>query len=114
MNDDFSADRERWLKRAAFFHSEDLRYLRFLIPEGLRVLELGCGTGHLLSALKPSFGLGVDLSEGMIKQARRTYPHLTFEVADVEDADFIGSLPGPFDVILIVDTIGLIDDCQSV
>jgi SAM-dependent methyltransferase len=113
LNDDFSEDRERWLNRAAFFHSEDLRYLSFLIPEGLRVLELGCGTGHLLAALKPSFGVGVDFSEGMIRQARQAYPHLTFQAADVEDADFIGSLPGPFDVILIADTIGLIDDCQS-
>jgi hypothetical protein len=26
LNDDFSGDRERWLKRAAFFHHEDLRY----------------------------------------------------------------------------------------
>ena len=113
LNDDFSADRERWLKRAAFFHSEDLRYLRFLIPEGLRVLELGCGTGHLLAALKPSFGLGIDFSEGMIAQARKAYPHLSFQVGDVEDDGFIGTLPGPFDVILVVDTLALIDDCQK-
>jgi len=113
LNDDFSRERDLWLKRAAFFHSEDLRYLSFLIPEGLRVLELGCGTGHLLAALKPSFGVGVDISEGMIRQARQAYPHLTFQVADIEDADFIATLPGPFDVILIADTIGLIDDCQS-
>jgi hypothetical protein len=38
LNEDLSSDREHWLKRAAFFHSEDLRYLSFLIPEGLRVL----------------------------------------------------------------------------
>jgi SAM-dependent methyltransferase len=113
LSDGFSEDRDRWLERAAFFHSEDFRYLSFLIPEGLRVLELGCGTGHLLAALKPSFGVGIDLSGGMIRQARQAYPHLTFHVADVEDVGFIGSLPGPFDVILIADTIGLIDDCQS-
>jgi SAM-dependent methyltransferase len=76
-------------------------------------LELGCGTGHLLAALKPSFGVGVDFSEGMIRQARQTHPHLTFHIGDVENADVICSLPSPFDVILIVDTIGLIDDCQS-
>jgi ubiquinone/menaquinone biosynthesis C-methylase UbiE len=113
LNDDLSTDRDRWLKRAAFFHSEDLLYLRFVIPEGLRVLELGCGTGHLLAALKPSFGLGVDLSEGMIAQARKAHLHLSFLVANIEDADFISTLPGPFDVIPIADTIGLLDDCQS-
>ena len=112
-NDELAIDRERWLKRAAFFHSEDLLYLRFLIPEGLRVLELGCGTGHLLAALKPSVGVGVDLSEGMIAQARKAHSHLNFLVGDIEDAEFISTLPGPFDVILIADTIGVLEDCQS-
>src|SRR3954471_1080912 len=108
-NDELAIDRERWLERAAFFHSEDLLYLRFLIPEGLRVLELGCGTGHLLAALKPSVGVGVDLSEGMIAQARKAHSHLNFLVGDIEDAEFINTLPGPFDVILIADTIGLLE-----
>lgn len=112
-SDERSAERARWLKRGAFFHSEDLLYLRFLIPEGARVLELGCGTGHLLSALKPSFGVGVDFSEGMVAQARKNHPDLTFLTGDIEDADFIRSLPGPFDVILITDTLGFLDDCQS-
>jgi SAM-dependent methyltransferase len=113
LSDASSADRETWLRRAAFFHREDLLYLQFLIPEGLRVLELGCGTGHLLAALKPSFGVGVDFSSGMIAQARRHHPDLTFVAGDVEDPDFIRSLQGPFDVILIADTLGFLDDCQG-
>jgi SAM-dependent methyltransferase len=77
-------ERRKWLARAAFFHEEDLRYLKFLIPEGARVLELGCGTGDLLAALKPSFGVGVDFSPGMIAQARQAHPDLTFLVGDIE------------------------------
>ncbi|MBX9775399.1 MAG: glycosyltransferase [Xanthobacteraceae bacterium] len=113
LSDANAADREKWLRRSGFFHHEDLRYLRFLIPEGLRILELGCGTGHLLAALKPSFGVGVDFSDGMIAQARANHPDLTFMTGDVEDAEFIAALPGPFDVILIADTIGFVDDCQG-
>jgi SAM-dependent methyltransferase len=113
LSDASSADRAKWLRRGAFFHREDLLYLQFLISEGSRVLELGCGTGHLLSALKPSFGVGVDFSEGMIAQARRNHPDLTFLIGDIEGADFIRSLPGPFDVILIADTLGFLDDCQG-
>jgi SAM-dependent methyltransferase len=105
--------RAAFWRRAAFFHEEDLRYLRFLIPEGLRVLELGCGIGHVLAGLKPSFGLGVDISPAMIEYAKRLHPELHFQVGDIEDPDFITSLPGPFDVILIVDTIGAFDDCQA-
>lgn len=106
--------RVRWLDRAAFFHHEDLRYLKFLIPENVRVLELGCGTGHLLAALKPSFGVGVDFSEAMIDEARERYPGLSFRVGDIEDRDFIRSLPGPFDEIVMMDTLGSLDDCQAV
>lgn len=106
-------EREKCWQQAAFFHAEDLRYLRFLIPEGLRVLELGCGIGNTLAGLKPSFGLGVDFSPAMIERARRLHPELQFQVGDVEDPEFIASLPGPFDVILIVDTIGSLDDCQA-
>jgi SAM-dependent methyltransferase len=105
--------RRQWLARSAFFHHEDLLYLKFLIPEGARVLELGCGTGDLLAALKPSFGVGVDFSAGTIGEARKANPDLTFFVGDIEDPQFLRSLPGPFDAIVVVDTLGAFDDCQA-
>jgi SAM-dependent methyltransferase len=106
-------ERRRWLARAAFFHDEDLLYLKFLIPEGARVLELGCGTGDLLAALKPSFGVGVDFSAGMIAEASKAHPELTFLVGDVEDPAFLRSLPGPFDFVVVVDTLGALENCQA-
>jgi SAM-dependent methyltransferase len=112
LQDALAPQRARWLERGAFFHREDRLYLRFLIPEGARVLELGCGTGHLLAALKPSFGVGVDFSDAMIGEARKAHPHLSFVAGDVEDPSLIESLPGPFDTIVIADTLGSLDDCQ--
>jgi SAM-dependent methyltransferase len=111
-SDAAAPERAKWRRRAAFFHSEDLHFLKFLIPAGARVLELGCNTGELLAALKPSFGVGVDLSGASIEQARQSHPELTFRVGDIEAPDFVKSLPGPFDYILIVDTLGSLDDCQ--
>jgi SAM-dependent methyltransferase len=108
-----ASQRQEFRAHAAFFHEEDLRYLRFLIPEGLRVLEIGCGTGDVLAGLKPSYGVGIDFSPSMIAQARGLHPDLHLQVGDVEDPEFVASLPGPFDVILIVDTIGSLDDCQA-
>src|SRR5262249_2372486 len=96
-----------------FFHEEDLRYLRFLIPEGLRVLEIGSGTGDVLSDLNPALGIGIDLSPAMVEEARRRYPALEFRVGDVEEHEVLNSLTGPFDIILIGDTIGVLDDCQA-
>ena len=112
-SEQLASRRQRFRERAAFYHEEELRYLRFLIPPGQRVLEIGCGTGDVLAGLEPSFGLGVDFSPAMIDQAKRLHPDLQFKVGDVEDSDFIASLPGPFDIILIVDTIGALEDCQG-
>src|SRR5881409_2748801 len=103
LADASAPERRKWLARGAYFHKEDLLYLKFLIPEGARVLELGCGTGHLLGKLKPSLGVGVDFSEGMIAEARKSNPELTFLLGDIEDEAFVRTLPGPFDFILIVD-----------
>src|SRR5579871_5297496 len=111
--DSLAAMRNKWRRKAAFFHAEDERYLRFLIPKGLSILEIGCGTGDTLAALEPGMGVGIDISADMILEARRKYPHLTFHTGDAEAEDVLARIEGTFDVILIVDTMGVFDDCQA-
>lgn len=106
-------NRRYWRTKASFFHDEDNAYLRFLIPPGLRVLEIGCGIGDTLAALNPSVGVGIDFSPATIAQARTTHPQFAFHVGDAEDARSIAELSGPFDVILIVDTLAFVDDVQG-
>lgn len=56
-----------------------------------KVLDLGCGPGHLTNLLKKStkgWVLGTDISEGMIKQAQQLYPHITFRALAAEALDF--------------------------
>jgi len=111
--DAYADDRERWISRNAYFHADDVRYMRFLVPEGLRVLDCGCGVGDLLQALKPSYGVGVDLSAKMIDHARQRHPQLEFVAGDVEDPATFERIKGPFDVIVLSDTIGALDDCEQ-
>ncbi|MFD1586715.1 class I SAM-dependent methyltransferase [Halorientalis brevis] len=49
-----------------------------------RVLDLGCGTGHLTAEIadRGATVLGVDQSAAMIREARESYPDLAFERAD--------------------------------
>jgi SAM-dependent methyltransferase len=59
--------------------------------------DLGCGTGritqHLHELGKDAFG--VDLSDGMVDQARKLYPHLSFRQGDITKLDLEdGSLGG--------------------
>ncbi|MDE1930200.1 MAG: glycosyltransferase [Alphaproteobacteria bacterium] len=113
ISDRWAPERDAFIAKNRAFHDDDRRYLGFLIPQGLRVLEIGCGTGGLLAALKPEKGVGVDISEPMIARARAAYPALDFVVGDIEDPATIAGLPGPFDVIVIADAIGMLDDCQG-
>lgn len=111
--DKFAATRVAWREKAAFFHREDERYLRFLIPPGSRVLEIGCGIGDTLAALKPSYGVGVDFSAAQLCIARERHSDLIFIEGDIEDISTLSKLKGPFDFILVLDTIGSLDDCQQ-
>lgn len=105
--------RDQWIADNRGYFEDDRRYMRFLIPEGARVLELGCATGSLLARLRPSHGVGIDLSPRMIEIARERHPELQFEVGDIEDAAVLDRLQGPFDYIVLSDTIGLLDDIES-
>jgi ubiquinone/menaquinone biosynthesis C-methylase UbiE len=104
---------ERWRRYNAAYHDDDRKFMRFLIPPGKRVLELGCGSGHMLAALQPSHGVGVDFSEKAVERARLHYPHLQFVLGDVEDAATLQAIEGPFDYIVLADTIGLLEDIDG-
>lgn len=110
--DRIAPERRHWVERNKAYYEDDTRFMRFLVPKGARVLDLGCATGDLLAALEPSYGLGVDLSEAMVAQARENHPHLTFMAGDVESPDVIASIQGPFDYIVLSDTIGFLDDLE--
>ncbi|MBT5400092.1 class I SAM-dependent methyltransferase, partial [bacterium] len=101
--DKLAESRDHWIEKNSFFYKNDHSYMQFLVGDGKRVLELGCGTGQLLNALNPSYGIGVDLSANMISVAQQNHPSLEFIQGDLEDEDFISSLQGPFDFIILSD-----------
>ena len=112
-SDELAKNRDKWVKKNNYFYSNDHSYMQFLVGEGKRVLELGCGTGQLLNKLIPSYGVGVDLSANMVSIAQQNYPNLEFIQGDLEDENLISSLQGPFDFIILSDTIGYLDDCEN-
>ena len=89
--DKLAENRDNWIKKNNYFYSSDYSYMKFLAGEGGRVLELGCGTGQLLNALNPSYGVGVDLSANMISIAQKKYPNLEFIQGDLEEKKLISS-----------------------
>jgi trans-aconitate methyltransferase len=65
--------------------------LPLLAPRrGERILDIGCGTGHLTAQIAQSGAqvVGVDRSPEMASAARMSYPHLQFEVADARSLPY--------------------------
>ena len=103
-----SAQKENPGRPGAYYQKLLQHYFGFLIPPGLRILELGCAHGDLLSHLKPSIGVGVDFSDEMIRAASKKYPDLTFLHACVGDIE----LKEDFDVIILSDLVNDLWDLQ--
>jgi SAM-dependent methyltransferase len=113
QSDILAESRDQWIKKNSYFYNNDHSYMKFLVGENARVLELGCGTGQLLNALNPSYGIGVDLSANMVDMAQKNYPNLEFIRGDIENQELIKSLEGTFDYIILSDTLGFLDDCEE-
>jgi ubiquinone/menaquinone biosynthesis C-methylase UbiE len=77
-----------------------LEQLTSRLPEGARVLELGCGRGDDARGLASRFEVtGVDISSEQIARARERVPNATFVQADFTAPDFD---PGSFDAVAAV------------
>ncbi len=69
----------------AFVFEYGERLVELLDPEpGERVLDLGCGTGHLTADIadRGATAFGIDQSPEMIQEARENHPDLAFKRAD--------------------------------
>jgi SAM-dependent methyltransferase len=113
LSDRLASERDRWLARNRFFYDNDRQYMQFLVPAGRRVLELGCGEGQLLRWLRPSYGVGVDLSRELIKLAQERSPEFEFYIGNAEDPALLSGIAGPFDYIVLSDMIGYLEDCSG-
>jgi SAM-dependent methyltransferase len=91
------------------YHARLEQVYRSVVPPGQRVLDIGCGPGDLLAALRPSFGLGVDLSGDMVRAAQRRHPDLTFLQADVHTLE----LDQTFDVVVLSDVVNDLWDVEE-
>lgn len=91
-------DPERYQQKHSFVWQYGESLLELLQPRpGERILDIGCGTGQLTAEIARSGAtvVGLDNSPEMLAQARRNFPHITFEQADAASFRF----SAPFDAI---------------
>ena len=101
---------DSWKSWGTYYRRRLIILYRSMIPEGKTILEVGCGKGELLAAVKPELGIGIDFSKEMIKRARIKFPDLIFIEADAHELD----INEEFDYIILSDLINDIWDVQSV
>jgi len=104
------ADKTRKSSPAAYYHSRLTNIYQFLVMPGQKVIEIGCATGELLAALKPSLGVGIDLSGEMVKHGAKEYPEIHFIQGDAHHL----CLNKEFDVIILSDLLNDLWDVQAV
>ncbi|MFH2108812.1 MAG: class I SAM-dependent methyltransferase [Chrysiogenia bacterium] len=85
------------------------------IPEKKRILDIGCGTGDIISSIALKYCasvVGIDNAKKMIDICRRTQekPNLTFEVGNIFELPFADHT---FDVVLSISLIEWIDDYEK-
>jgi SAM-dependent methyltransferase len=107
---EFASTFERWQGARAYYQSRIAEIYSFLIPPGMRVLEVGCGRGDLLAALNPAVGVGIDFCPDILEKAREKYPQLHFMRGDAHDFD----LNQTFDYIICSDLMNDVWDVQQV
>jgi trans-aconitate methyltransferase len=103
MSEENKTSEKRWDASAydskhSFVWKYGKEVLELLSPrEGERILDLGCGTGHLTSQIAAigATVIGLDKSPAMIERARTLYPDLRFEAADATSFGF----DEPFDAV---------------
>ena len=98
-----------WRGLGKYYNARVCEIYQFNIPENQSVLEVGTGTGKILSTLNPKRGLGIDISEGMIDLARETHPELEFRQMDAVNF----KISEKFDFVIMSDTINDLYDVQS-
>ncbi|QCC48157.1 class I SAM-dependent methyltransferase [Halobellus limi] len=121
-------DSEAYDGSHAFVYEYGADVLDLLDPQpGERILDLGCGTGHLTERIADAGAdvVGIDQSAEMVETARETYPELDFHRADaryfdvhdfdVDDFDAGDSdRSGPFDAVFSNAVLHWIDDQDAV
>jgi SAM-dependent methyltransferase len=109
--DNYAVEVDHWHRRNSGYHQAIARLAGFYVPSGARVLEVGSGNGDLLASLKPSYGLGIDISSEMVHLAAQKYPHLEFLQMPAERLD----LPNErFDFIILSDLLSYLYDIRLV
>ncbi|NJC21069.1 SAM-dependent methyltransferase [Arthrobacter pigmenti] len=107
-NYDAYAKKMRRLIEASTDLSVDARFIDMLSPRNARILDVGCGVGSAVNALRHRGheAYGIDPTAAVLDVANDLYDSTWFRCISLEDlsADHLGK-PGSFDVVLMAGNV---------
>ncbi|MCL4229392.1 glycosyltransferase [Candidatus Dependentiae bacterium] len=70
--------KENGFSQNSYSQRQSINFFTFMIPQNMRVLQIGCKNGYLLNAVRPLYGVGIEPHEATRNKVQSTYPHLNF------------------------------------
>ena len=97
---------------SSYYWNEISNYTNYFSHEDSSVLEVGCGSGDLLASISGSIKTGIDFSSEYISWAKEKHKDkkINFLLMDANNIE----LNQTFDLIIISNLIGFVDDIQNV
>jgi ubiquinone/menaquinone biosynthesis C-methylase UbiE len=95
-----------------YYWQEISDYCKYYSHEDSSILEVGCGSGDLLASIDGKTKVGIDFSEEYLHWAKEKHgdKNIQFMLMDANKIE----LGQTFDLILISNLIGFVDDIQNV
>ena len=108
--DKVANSRVKYRKTKQYYWDSITNYCNFFIQPESSVLEIGCGTGELITQINGINKTGIDFSETMIDEAKRQFPTLEFVCMSAEEI----KLEKKYDIIILSNLVGYLLDIQHV
>lgn len=102
--------RVKYRQTKHYYWDSITEYCNFFVQPDSSVLEIGCGTGELITQINGNFKTGIDFSETMIDEAIRQFPAIEFFCMSAEEI----KLEKKYDVIILSNLVGYLLDIQHV
>jgi 2-polyprenyl-3-methyl-5-hydroxy-6-metoxy-1,4-benzoquinol methylase len=100
--------RKRRISR--YYWNDITGFCNYFSHEDISVLEVGCGSGELLEGIAAKRKVGIDFSPAMIEAARQKQNGIEYHLMAGEEI----TLTEKFDLIILSNLVGYLDDIQLV
>lgn len=110
--DGVAPDYDYWKNHNRYYYKNLFTLYSSLIPKESSIVEIGCGTGDIISNLDPRIGLGIDISDRMISVAKKKHndkPSIKFVREDISVSNALFDA----DYVFLADVLEHVGDLQS-